>query len=46
MSFTHLSNPQRRFALSISTQTEPKTYDEASKYDCWNQAMQAELIAL
>jgi len=46
MSFTHLSNPQCRFALSISTQTEPKTYAKASKYDCWNQAMQAELNAL
>jgi len=46
MSFTHLSNPQCRFSLSISTQTKPKTYAEASKYDCWNQAMQAELNAL
>jgi len=46
MSFTHLSNPHCRFALFISTQTKPKTYAEASKYDCWEQAMQAELNAL
>jgi len=32
--------------LSISTNTKPKSYSEASKYECWNQAMKTELTAL
>lgn len=27
------------------SQTEPKTYSEASKYECWKQTMQLELSA-
>lgn len=32
--------------MSINTLQEPKTYSEANKFKSWNQAMQAELIAL
>ena len=34
------------FSLSITTHTEPKTYTEAIKHDCWKHAMQNEIIAL
>ena len=46
LSFNKLSNPHCHFVLSISTNTEPKIYTEASKFDCWNQAMKTELTAL
>jgi hypothetical protein len=39
MSFSNLSNAHRVLSLSISTQIEPKTYAEASRFDCWIQAM-------
>lgn len=32
----------KHFNLSISSLTEPTTYLQASKLDCWNQAMSAE----
>jgi len=32
--------------MSLHSRTEPTTYAEASKYECWNQAMQAELSTL
>jgi len=32
--------------MSLHSHTEPKTYAEASKFDCWNQAMQTKLSAL
>jgi len=38
MSFHNWSNPHCHFALSISTNIEPKSYVEASKFECWNQA--------
>jgi len=34
------------FVLSLQTHPEPHTYAEASKHDCWKQAMQVELLAL
>jgi hypothetical protein len=46
MSFSNVSNAHRIFSLSISTQIKPKTYAEASRFDCWVQAMNVELIAL
>jgi len=41
-----LSNNYSSFVMSLHTTTEPKTYAEASKHDCWKQAMQVELQAL
>ena len=41
-----LSNNHSSFVMSLHTQPEPKTYAEASKLDCWKQAMQVELQAL
>jgi len=32
--------------MSLYSHTEPKSYANASKFECWNQAMQAELSAL
>lgn len=32
--------------MSINTLREPKSYVEASKFECWNQAIQAEWLAL
>jgi hypothetical protein len=46
MSFSNVSNAHRIFSLSISTQIKPKTYVEASRFDCWVQAMNVELTAL
>jgi hypothetical protein len=34
------------FCLSISTNTEPKTFKQACKTDCWKEAMKSELAAL
>ena len=34
------------FIMSISISTEPTSYVEASRHDCWLKAMQAELHAL
>ncbi|CAJ2644692.1 unnamed protein product [Trifolium pratense] len=46
ISYQNLSNPHCFYALSLTTHTEPKSYAEAIKFDCWKQAMQAELQAL
>lgn len=47
MYFHNFSNPHCDFFfLYISTNTNPKTYIEASKFDCWNQVMEFELSAL
>jgi hypothetical protein len=46
MSYINLSRDHCAFSMSIVSHTEPKTYDEASKFDCWNQAMKVELEAL
>jgi hypothetical protein len=43
---THLSNSHSIFAMSLVSYTEPKSYAEAIKHDCWRQAMQTELNAL
>jgi hypothetical protein len=34
------------FVFSLHAHTEPKTYAEATKFDCWKKAMQVELMAL
>jgi hypothetical protein len=46
VSYTSLSPSQHHYVLSLNTHTEPKSYAEASKYECWNLAMQVELLAL
>lgn len=46
LSNSHLSPSHYRFSPSLTTQTEPKTFNEASKFECWNKAMKVELDAL
>lgn len=46
ISYHNLSPTHYRFTLSLTTNHEPKTYSEASKFECWNQAMKVELAAL
>jgi hypothetical protein len=46
ISYTNLSPSHCSFACSLSLHTEPKSYAEASKHDCWIQAMNDELLAL
>lgn len=46
LSYSHLSSPYCHYILSTTTQTEPKTYNEANKFECWRQAMKVELAAL
>jgi hypothetical protein len=46
LSYTNVYPSHCAFSLSIDSHIEPTTYDEASKHICWQQAMQAELIAL
>lgn len=37
---------QCHFGLFVSSNCEPKSYTEASQFECWNQAMKVELEAL
>lgn len=46
ISFSNLYPSQYTFSLFLTTQTEIKTYNEASKFDCWKQAMKANLMPL
>jgi hypothetical protein len=46
LSYQNLSIPHCFYALSLTTHTEPRSYAEAIKYECWRQAMQVELQAL
>ena len=39
LSNNKFSNAHIHFSLSLITHTEPKSYVEASKFDCWNKAM-------
>ncbi|CAJ2648060.1 unnamed protein product [Trifolium pratense] len=45
-SCANLSVDHSKFALSLTADEEPASYNEASKHDCWVQAMEAELKAL
>ncbi|PNX70440.1 retrovirus-related Pol polyprotein from transposon TNT 1-94, partial [Trifolium pratense] len=45
-SCANLSVDHSKFALSLSADEEPASYNEASKHDCWVQAMEAQLKAL
>ena len=46
LSYSRLSPSHRHFVMSISVSTEPNSYAEASRFDYWIKAMQAELQAL
>lgn len=46
LSYNNISQHHFTFLSAISTETEPKTYKEASKSQQWIQAMNAELDAL
>lgn len=45
-SFSKLSPDHSHFSLSIGQYTEPKSFDEASKYACWQQAMKSRIRCL
>ncbi|KAK2366753.1 putative mitochondrial protein [Trifolium repens] len=46
ITFDHLSPTYKSFCLAISHITEPKTYNQAAKHACWQQAMDQEILAL
>ena len=45
-SFSNLSPTHHAYSLSITHTSEPHIYQEASKHECWNNAMKFELDAL
>ena len=46
VSYSHLSPSYRNLVLSLSSILEPKTFNQAIKFEEWRQAMAAELTAL
>lgn len=46
LSYYNLSPPQYHFTLSLTTNYGPNIYNEACKFECWNQAMKIELDSL
>jgi hypothetical protein len=46
LSYDNCAPEYRSFYCSISAIIEPKTFNQASKLDCWRKAMNAELFAL
>nr|KYP35148.1 Retrovirus-related Pol polyprotein from transposon TNT 1-94 [Cajanus cajan] len=46
ISYDRLSPPFHHFILPVSIATEPSSYAEASKSDCWIKAMRDKIIAL
>jgi hypothetical protein len=46
LSYANCSPDYKLFCCSVSSTTEPKTYNQASKFDCWKEAMDAEIKAL
>ncbi|MCH93196.1 retrovirus-related Pol polyprotein from transposon TNT 1-94, partial [Trifolium medium] len=45
-SYANLSVDHRKFALSLTADEEPASYNQASMHECWVQAMDVELQAL
>ncbi|MCH84640.1 retrovirus-related Pol polyprotein from transposon TNT 1-94, partial [Trifolium medium] len=45
-SFSNLSPNHHAYTVSLTRTTEPKSYLEASKFECWQKAMNDELDAL
>jgi hypothetical protein len=45
-SFAHLSSLHHAYTVSLTHNTEPSSYSEACKYECWQRAMNDELEAL
>ena len=45
-SLNNISSSQQKFVLAITDASEPDSYKEASKQDCWVKAMNSELSAL
>jgi len=41
-----LSPSHQKFALAVTNASEPTSYNEASKHECWLKAMESELDAL
>jgi hypothetical protein len=46
LSYNNCAPDYNVFCCSISAIVEPKTYIQASKFECWRNAMNAELLAL
>ena len=46
LSYKNLSEKQLNYSLSISSQTEPQSYEEAKQFPEWIEAMKAEIEAL
>ncbi|KAI5440925.1 hypothetical protein KIW84_010406 [Lathyrus oleraceus] len=46
LTYNHCSPAYKLFCCSISSNIEPKNYNQASKFDCWKEAMNAEIAAL
>ena len=46
LSYNSLSPHYKSFILNISSTTEPKSYSQAVKHECWQQAMKTEIDAL
>ncbi|KAK2453566.1 putative mitochondrial protein [Trifolium repens] len=45
-SYSHLSPLHHAYTVSLTHNTEPTSYSEACKHECWNKAMNDELEAL
>lgn len=46
LSYAKLSEPYKKFVMSINGCSDPVSYQEAIKSDCWQQAIQSELKPL
>ena len=46
LSYSHFSSPHLHYLMSLSTDFEPSSYQEAKHHVCWQEAMKAEVEAL